>query len=143
MLAAADNPTPEGKSSSFVSYSSSKVQVEFETIGRRMQQSIVEAVARDKHGPEGVRILRLLSTTGKLDEKQVRHCPITLLLRHFLTPLCPKISKTVMMAPKDVRPLLLALSADSLISTQEVPKSADRNPARTFYLWYFSCILFV
>jgi DNA-directed RNA polymerase III subunit RPC3 len=42
-----------------------------------------------------------------------------------------------MLAPKDVRPLLVALSADSLISTQEVPKSADRNPARTFYLWYF------
>ena len=40
------------------------------------------------------------------------------------------------MAPKDVRPLLSALSADSLISVQEVPKSADRNPARTFYLWY-------
>ena len=40
------------------------------------------------------------------------------------------------MAPKDVRPLLVALSADSLISTQEVPKSADRNPARTFYLWF-------
>jgi DNA-directed RNA polymerase III subunit RPC3 len=41
-----------------------------------------------------------------------------------------------MMAPKDVRPLLVSLSADSLISTQEVPKSADRNPTRTFYLWW-------
>lgn len=40
-----------------------------------------------------------------------------------------------MLAAKDVRPLLVALSADSLISTQEVPKSADRNPTRTFYLW--------
>lgn len=40
------------------------------------------------------------------------------------------------MAPKDVRPLLAALAADSLVSTQEVPKSADRNPTRTFYLWY-------
>lgn len=40
------------------------------------------------------------------------------------------------MAPKDVRPLLVALSTDTLISTQEVPKSADRNPARTFYLWF-------
>ena len=40
-----------------------------------------------------------------------------------------------MMAPKDVRPLLMALSTDSLISMQEVPKSADRNPTRTFYLW--------
>lgn len=42
----------------------------------------------------------------------------------------------VMMAPKDVRPLLANLSADSLISIQEVPKSADRNPTRTFYLWW-------
>ena len=41
-----------------------------------------------------------------------------------------------MTAAKDVRPLLVALSADSLISIQEVPKSADRNPTRTFYLWY-------
>jgi DNA-directed RNA polymerase III subunit RPC3 len=41
-----------------------------------------------------------------------------------------------MMASKEVRPLLAALAADSLISTQEVPKSADRNPTRTFYLWY-------
>lgn len=46
-----------------------------------------------------------------------------------------QISKVVMMASKDVRPLLAALAADSLISTQEVPKSADRNPTRTFYLW--------
>jgi len=49
-----------------------------------------------------------------------------------------QISKVVMMAPKEVRPLLAALAADSLISTQEIPKSADRNPTRTFYLW---CVL--
>ncbi|PPQ69858.1 hypothetical protein CVT26_014135 [Gymnopilus dilepis] len=116
MLSSADNPTPEGRAMSFVSYSSSKVQVEFEIIKRRLRENVLESVARDKHGQEGVRILRLLAKTGKMDEKQ--------------------ISKIVMMAPKDVRPLLVALSADSLISTQEVPKSADRNPARTFYLWY-------
>lgn len=116
MLSSADNPTAEGKASSFVSYRASKVQVEFEIIARRLRRDIVEYVARDKHGPEGLRILRLLLDTGKMDEKQ--------------------ISKVVMLAPKDVRPLLVALSADSLISTQEVPKSADRNPARTFYLWH-------
>ncbi|KAF8906013.1 RNA polymerase III subunit RPC82-domain-containing protein [Gymnopilus junonius] len=102
MLASADNPTPEGKAASFISYSSSKVQVEFDIIKRRLRKNILESVARDKHGQEGVRILRLLAKTGKMDEKQ--------------------ISKMVMMAPKDVRPLLVALSADSLISTQEVPK---------------------
>lgn len=40
-----------------------------------------------------------------------------------------------MMGPKDVRPLLSAMAADSIVSLQEVAKSADRNPARTFYLW--------
>lgn len=40
------------------------------------------------------------------------------------------------MANKDVRPLLSALSSDFLISTQEVPRTADRNPTRTFYLWW-------
>lgn len=39
------------------------------------------------------------------------------------------------MAAKDVRPLLSAMSAESLVSLQEVPKSADRNPTRMFYLW--------
>ena len=41
-----------------------------------------------------------------------------------------------MMAPKDVRALLAVLVSESLISVQDVPKSADRSAARTFYLWY-------
>ena len=71
MLSSADNPTAEGKASSFVSYRASKVQVEFEVIVRKLQRNIVECVARDKHGPEGLRILRFLLDTGKMDEKQV------------------------------------------------------------------------
>ncbi|PCH38624.1 hypothetical protein WOLCODRAFT_130979 [Wolfiporia cocos MD-104 SS10] len=116
ILASADNPTATGRAASFVSISSSKVQVEFELIRRRLRRRVLEAVARERHGDDGVRILRLLTDTGKMDEKQ--------------------ISKIGMMANKDVRPLLSAMSADSLISLQEVPKSADRNPTRTFYLWY-------
>ncbi len=45
------------------------------------------------------------------------------------------------MDPKDVRPLLTAMSAESIVSLQEVAKSADRNPARTFFLWYVSISL--
>lgn len=71
MLSSADNPTAEGKASSFVSYGASKVQVEFEVIARRLRRDVLEYVARDKHGPEGLRILRLLLDTGKMDEKQV------------------------------------------------------------------------
>lgn len=71
ILSAADNPTPAGKASSFVSMTNSKVQVEFEIIARRLRKRILENVTRERHGDEGVRILRLLMDMGKMDEKQV------------------------------------------------------------------------
>ncbi|TRM59382.1 RNA polymerase III subunit RPC82 helix-turn-helix domain-containing protein [Schizophyllum amplum] len=52
----------------------------------------------------GLRVVRLLLGGGKLDEKQV--------------------ARGVMLPAKDVRALLAALAADSLVSTQEVPKTA-------------------
>lgn len=70
MLSAADNPTPAGRAGSFISFSSSKVQVEFEIIIRRLRRRVIESVTRERHGAEGVRILRLLLNTGKMDEKQ-------------------------------------------------------------------------
>lgn len=134
MLSSADNPTAAGRAASFVSSRSSKVQIEFELVCRRLRQGVLESVTRERHGVAGVRILRLLLETGKLDEKQVRSSSgYRSILRCASNE---QISKVVMMAPKEVRPLLAALAADSLISTQEVPKSADRNPTRTFYLWY-------
>ncbi|KAH9030687.1 hypothetical protein EDB85DRAFT_2074259 [Lactarius pseudohatsudake] len=110
MLAFVDNPTPTGRASSFVSLNGSKVYL------RDCEGACWKPVTRERHGDEGVRILRLLIDSGKVDEKQ--------------------ISKLTMIAPKDVRPLLSAMSAESLISIQEVPKSADRNPTRMFFLWY-------
>lgn len=71
MLSCNDNPTPAGKAASFISLSSSKVQVEFDVVGRRLRRHILESVTREKHGNEGVRILRLLMETGKMDDKQV------------------------------------------------------------------------
>lgn len=71
MLSSADNPTPVGRSGSFVSFGSSKVQVEFEIVGRRLRRCVLESVTKERHGVEGVRILRLLLDTGKMDEKQV------------------------------------------------------------------------
>ncbi|EGN96168.1 hypothetical protein SERLA73DRAFT_94223 [Serpula lacrymans var. lacrymans S7.3] len=116
LLSSADNPTPSGQAAAFVSLSDNKVHVEFDVVNKRLRRRVLEAVTRERHGDDGVRILRLLLDTGKMDEKQV--------------------SKVAMMANKDARPLLSALSTDSLISIQEVPKSADRNPTRTFYLWF-------
>jgi DNA-directed RNA polymerase III subunit RPC3 len=98
---------------------------------------VLEAVTRERHGDDGVRILRLLLNTGKMDEKQVSIHFIFVFFSQTISDLLPtqQISKVAMMSPKDVRPLLSAMSAESLISIQEVPKSADRNPTRTFYLW--------
>ena len=71
ILASADNPTPAARANSFVSLSGSKVQVEFEIIARRLRRRVLEAVARERHGDEGVRIIRLLLDTAMMDEKQV------------------------------------------------------------------------
>ncbi|OAX40521.1 hypothetical protein K503DRAFT_781359 [Rhizopogon vinicolor AM-OR11-026] len=116
LMSAIDNPTPAGRASSFINLSNNKVYVEFGIIGSRLQRHVLEAVARERHGDDGVRIVRLLLDIGKMDEKQ--------------------IAKVAMMPNNVVRPLLAALSSDFLISTQEVPRSADRNPTRTFYLWH-------
>lgn len=74
ILAAVDNPTPAGRSASFVSFqgtSLGKVQVEFEIVCRRLRQRVLEAVARERYGDESVRIVRLLLDTGKMGGDQV------------------------------------------------------------------------
>lgn len=72
LLAAADNPTIEGRASSFLSSNSpSKVQVEFELICRRLRRRVLEAVARERHGDESVRVIRYLLDTGKMNGDQV------------------------------------------------------------------------
>lgn len=73
ILASADNPTPAGRAASFISLNGSKVQVEFEIVGRRLRRRVLEAITRERHGDDGVRIVRLLLDTGKMDEKQVRN----------------------------------------------------------------------
>ena len=86
MLASADNPSPSGKTASFVSLSGSKVQVEFDIIHRRLRLQALETACRDRHGNEGVRVMRLLLETGKMDEKQVKRSFSVALKPGILTP---------------------------------------------------------
>ncbi|EJD53249.1 hypothetical protein AURDEDRAFT_180799 [Auricularia subglabra TFB-10046 SS5] len=118
ILSAADNPTPAGVAGSFLSTSSSagKVQVEYDIIHRRLRRRVLEAVVRERFGDDGVRIIRILLATGKMDDKH--------------------IAKVAMKPPKDVRTVLAGMSSAGIIAMQEVPKSADRAPIRTFYLWH-------
>lgn len=136
ILACADNPTPAGRAASFVSVGgggTGKVQVEFEIICKRLRQRVLEAVARERYGDDAVRIIRVLLTMDKMDEKHVGRTFLLASLRRLFSS-C-QLAKVAMMSHKDVRPLLSSLSSDSIISLQEVPKGNDRNPARTFYLW--------
>lgn len=71
IMASADNPTPAGRASSFIAVNGSKVQVEFELVATRLRRRILEAYTRERHGDDGVRIVSLLLSTGKMDEKQV------------------------------------------------------------------------
>lgn len=71
LLSSADNPTLAGRDGSFISFNNAKVQVEFEIIAKRLRQQVLEALTRERHGDEGVRIIRLLLKMGKIDEKQV------------------------------------------------------------------------
>ncbi|KDQ13190.1 hypothetical protein BOTBODRAFT_111828 [Botryobasidium botryosum FD-172 SS1] len=120
ILCSMDNPTSVGRESAFMSYiggiSSGKVSVELEIIGKRLKRRVLEGVVREKWGDEGVRIVRILIDKGKLSEDHV--------------------SKISMMHKKDVQPLLVALSAASIIAQQEVPRGTERTPSKTFYLWY-------
>lgn len=72
LLACGDNPTAAGKAASYVSLGDNKVHVEFDTISKRLRRRVLEAVTRERHGDDGVRIVRLLLDVGKMDEKHVR-----------------------------------------------------------------------
>ncbi len=75
MLAEADNPTVAGRASAFVSFlgnSSGKVQVEFETICKRLRSRTLETIARERYGDSAVRIMRFLLNDGKMHAEQVK-----------------------------------------------------------------------
>ncbi|KAJ1307949.1 hypothetical protein OPQ81_002026 [Rhizoctonia solani] len=122
ILACADNPTPWGVAGAFLSITGGggggggKVAVEFEAISKRLKRGVVEGAVRDRWGDHACRILRVLDEKGKLHEDH--------------------IAKIAMLAPNDVRVLVNTLNTANIIALQEVPKSADRQPARTIYLWY-------
>ncbi|PKY37270.1 hypothetical protein RhiirA4_390145 [Rhizophagus irregularis] len=78
----------------------------YNEICESLKKEIFEDVIMEKYGFKGVRIVRLLYEKGKLDEKAVK-----------------------------ARQKLTELMSGGFVQIQEVPRSADRAPSRTFYLW--------
>ena len=75
----------------------------------------VEAVVRERFGGPACRIFRLLLLKRNLEQKQ--------------------IAEMAMIPIKDTRELLYKLLKAEYIQIQEVARTSDHAPSRTFYLW--------
>ncbi|KAL6782382.1 RPC3 [Auxenochlorella protothecoides x Auxenochlorella symbiontica] len=80
-----------------------------------LRQGHLEVLLHDRFGPEGLRIWRLLRACRQLEQKQV--------------------ADFCMMDAKDAKVKLHAMLKAGYIALQDVPRTADRAPSRTFYLW--------
>lgn len=80
-----------------------------------MKKKLIQEIVTSRFGLPYVRIMNMLLEKGKLEEKM--------------------ISKFSMMPVKDVREKLTTLCTFGVLNLQEVPKTQERAPSRTFYLW--------
>lgn len=91
-------------------------QVAYHAVNRSLKRAFATGVVHLRHQKEAVRVMRILDTYGRLDEKHV--------------------SKIGLIQPKEVRRIIDGLMQAGMVELQEVPKTADRLPSRSFYLWY-------
>ncbi|KAF9308231.1 DNA-directed RNA polymerase III subunit RPC3 [Podila horticola] len=89
--------------------------INLKTASKIMKKNLIQTIISSRFGSPYVRIMNMLLDKGKLEEKM--------------------ISKFSMMPVKDVREKLTTLCTFGVLNLQEVPKSQDRTPSRTFYLW--------
>jgi DNA-directed RNA polymerase III subunit RPC3 len=80
-----------------------------------LKQKTVESIVLHKFGAPSLRIWRLLLTKHMAEQKQ--------------------ISELAMIPVKDTRDRLYKMLSKDVVQLQEVPKSADHQPNKTFYLW--------
>ncbi|KAI9250410.1 hypothetical protein EDC94DRAFT_637084 [Helicostylum pulchrum] len=83
-----------------------------------MKCELLDGLVNEKFGLACCRIVRILCDKGKLDESQVQ--------------------KYAMLPLKDVRYKLSTLLTAGIVEIQEVPRTSDRAPGRSFHLWYVS-----
>ncbi|KAI5302130.1 RNA polymerase III subunit C82, partial [Ascosphaera pollenicola] len=104
--------TTRNISSGILSYS-----VEFRHLARALRHLEIERLVSAQFGSIAVRIIRILTAKGKLDEKRLQEISL--------------------ISTRDLRIVLGQLEAAGWLELQEVPRDAQRQPARTIYLWFF------
>ncbi|PWN48007.1 hypothetical protein IE53DRAFT_389826 [Violaceomyces palustris] len=95
---------------------SSSFTVEYRNTAERMRRDVLRNVVEEKFGTSAVRIMGILREKGKLEEKH--------------------IAKLALISMGETRDICSRLFASSLLGLQEVPKSAERDPKKTFFLYY-------
>ncbi|KAG0147006.1 hypothetical protein CROQUDRAFT_43576 [Cronartium quercuum f. sp. fusiforme G11] len=90
--------------------------IEYGKYSVELRKALVSRIVRETFGVEAARVVRILMLRGRLDEKH--------------------LAKFAMMTAKDSRELCLRLSASNILELQEVPKTQDRQPSRTYYLFF-------
>lgn len=86
-----------------------------EAVLKAVKQKLIESVVFDRFGRDSLRIFRLLIMKSQLEQKQVAELA--------MTPV------------KDTRDCLYKMLASNYVHLQEVPRTNEHNPSKTFYLW--------
>lgn len=92
-------------------------RINFTHLTNTLIQSELDTMIHARFGPDAARLVRMLRSKGKLEERQ--------------------IAQMTMMRIRDIRAALTALQFHGFAEAQELPKDATRQPSRTVYLWYF------
>ena len=79
-------------------------------------QNVIESVVHQRFGLLAKRIFRLLFVNRRLDQKE--------------------ISEMAMLPIKQTREILYKLFKSEYVKIQEVSRTSDHAPSRTFYFWY-------
>jgi len=89
--------------------------IDFSRVFNIIRAKELEAVVRERFGGPACRIFRLLLLKQNLEQKQ--------------------IAEMAMISVKDTRELLYKLLKAQYVQIQEVARTVDHAPSRTFYLW--------
>lgn len=95
---------------------SSAVSIDYASAGRKLKWNVLKRTVQAVFGDTEARVLGVLRKEGRLDEKH--------------------LSKLSLVSLAETREACSRLFSHSIISLQEVPRGADRNPARSFFFFF-------
>ncbi len=107
-----------------------------------LQAKVIESVVQQRFGDLSLRIFRLLRMKKQLEQKGVRFLDPHGRSSAALTLNCGtqhmharQIADLALIPVSETREYLYKMLSCEFVHLQEVPRTADHAPARTFYLW--------